>query len=207
MRLVLQIIIYCGIVAATVSGCSGGFTCPFNRPACCDNVLFGCGTFELPGGCSCSDYFLNANFARQYRMVSYRQFPKRAAPMSSGTWRIVATKDDPSSCPLLLQRLSRKVRIRESARQALLNVPGILTLEGKRVGNKLGLSGERSISSLGCRAKMGATVTLRRALIADVRISINAKCRNPTLSCNATYQGTARKLERQDKAVFFDPHV
>ena len=43
-------------LALLISGCSG-LNCPFERPDCCDNFVFGCGPFDLPDGCDCGDYF------------------------------------------------------------------------------------------------------------------------------------------------------
>jgi hypothetical protein len=42
-------------LALLISGCSG-LNCPFERPDCCDNLVFGCGPFDLPDGCDCGDY-------------------------------------------------------------------------------------------------------------------------------------------------------
>ena len=45
------------VTAFALTGCEGGGgVCPWQRPSCCDNNLFGCGPFDLPQGCSCGDY-------------------------------------------------------------------------------------------------------------------------------------------------------
>jgi hypothetical protein len=189
----------CGALSAiflvVMAGC-GGLSCPFQRPSCCDNVLFGCGTFDLPDGCSCSDYFVSSSSAE------LKMLPKEIAPMSrvpkvvrstTGVWRLTARKADSAACPYLPRTIQKKVVVRESRGRAEMKVPGLLSLSGARSGNALSLGGERSIRQYGCRAKMSARILLSSGSSGSVRLVVENKCHSASLSCGVTYVGEIRR--------------
>lgn len=182
-------------LASSLVGCGGGFNCPFERPSCCDNLTFGCGPFDIPQGCSCGDYFSrsfnNIARARQEPLMT----PARARAVgSAGTWRISASQTVSDGCPLLPKSVTYTVLIREKRRRVQVKVPGYLMLRGKRAGRKVRTQGSYSVALLGCRGSVRGDVNLRDPSNASLRVAIDATCENPDLSCDVTYEGSARRL-------------
>ena len=178
-----------------MAGC-GGLSCPFQRPSCCDNVLFGCGTFDLPDGCSCSDYFLSSSSAVSKmltREVAPMSRARRVSRSTTGVWRLTARKADSAACPYLPRTIQRKVVVRESRGRAEMKVPGLLSLSGSRSGDTIALGGERSLRQYGCEAKVNATISLASGRSGSVRLVLDNRCVSANLRCAVTYVGEMRR--------------
>ncbi len=175
-----------------LSGCNGGGgSCPWDRPSCCDNNLFGCGPFDLPEGCSCGDYLSR----------SFQGFPIRssAAPVrqtiaaAGGTWRVLLTKSG-NGCSYLKRRTTATVLIRERNQQVSMKLLGFATLRGNRVGRNVRTRGRVRVPFSRCAADMMSAVSLGSSTAGSVTGSIAVSCAAQSLSCSATYSGHLRKL-------------
>jgi hypothetical protein len=187
------------VLLGVLSGCDGGFDCPFNRPACCDNTLFGCSPYEIPSGCSCGDYFSRSFYSSEpsarISSIAAQVHQRAVSRTSHGTWRFGGSKLDMSACPFIPQRVTRTVLIREKKRQVQIKIPGYTTLRGKRVGNRVRAKGSFSVALIGCRGALSGDMTLRGSYAASARVSLNAQCQNSQLSCQVTFEGTAQRLD------------
>jgi hypothetical protein len=177
------------IVALLASvGCSGGLNCPFQRPQCCDNALFGCGTFDLPQGCSCDDYLSRA--LRDKGLFSAPLVNARALTSANGTWRLSLSQTQ-SSCPGMLRIVSGNVDIRERRGRVSVKTPGYGTLRGRTSRGILRASGVYKPFVAGCSASVSSTMTVRTGQ-GPVRTSIDVNCGQ--LQCSMVYEGQGRKL-------------
>ena len=184
------------LIVCLASGCSGGFDCPFDRPSCCDNVLFGCGPFDLPNGCSCGDYFIKSFSGG----VKSNQTPKAGTISAldlrdtTGTWRAAGQKQIKTACPLLPVAPTTTLLIREETQRVSMKVQGITTLKGLRVGNVIKVQGAYKVPGIGCEAFIKAELTPSSVSTSPLTSTIDVRCINKKLSCNVSYKGTARKL-------------
>lgn len=187
----------CLVMVALLSGCAGGFNCPFNRPSCCDNVLFGCGPFDLPAGCSCNDYFLrsfNGTVLSQGNFSDSKISRASSSSSSSGTWRTRGEKKDVNSCPLLPRTASTTLLIRENTRRVSLKALGYVVLRGVRTGNTIDARGAIKIPALNCMAFIRSTLDITNPSKAPHSVTIDLRCSQPRNSCSSTYRGSAKKL-------------
>jgi len=180
------------VLAIIVAGCNGGGgNCPWERPSCCDNNLFGCGPFDLPQGCSCGDYSSR----------SFQGFPlmTRAAPPPStslsmnGTWRLALQKNG-SACTYLSKQSTSTVLVRERKQQVSMKLVGFTTLRGNRIGKALKPRGRMRIPHPKCSAEVDADVTLTGPATANVVGTVTVTCLDQSLSCTTTYRGNLKKL-------------
>lgn len=176
--------------ALGVSGC-GGVNCPFTRPACCENALFGCGPFDLPQGCSCSDYF-----SRSFSGVPKSQFTA-AIPSSrqifDSTWRVSLEKRS-GDCSYLSNSFQTTLLVRSQGRRLLVRAPGYSRLRGSRTSRSMKVSGKRQISFPRCAIKLDASISLTSSSQGTAQGAIEITCITPALSCSATFSGVARKI-------------
>jgi hypothetical protein len=186
---------FLGTIVALVfalAGCEGGGgNCPWNRPSCCDNHLFGCGPFDLPQGCSCGDYL-----SRSFRGDPLQS---KAAPVRQtlnslqGTWRALLTKNG-NDCSYLKKQTTTTVLIRERNQQITMKLLGLATLRGNRVGRNVRTRGQMRVPLSQCSAEVKSDVTLSSANAGTISGTINVTCRSQNLSCSAAYSGALKKL-------------
>lgn len=176
-------------------GCAG-VQCPFQRPSCCDNVLFGCGPFDLPDGCSCSDYFFSSSSAMSSLSTpdaAPMTRARRAFRSTTGVWQLSSRKTNPAACSYLPQTFRRKIVVRESRGRVELKVPGLASLSGSRSGDRVVLTGTRTTPSYGCLTRMSGVLSLASGSSGAVRINLENRCASSSLYCSATYVGDARR--------------
>jgi hypothetical protein len=184
-------------LASLITGCAGGFDCPFDRPSCCDNVLFGCGPFDLPNGCSCSDYFLKSFSGFKLANQTPRQTLISAQGVladTSGTWRTTGTKTNSKACPLLPASATSTLLIREENKKVSIKLLGYSTLRGNRVGDVVRVQGAYKMPPLGCEAFIKTELTPTSATNSPVTTTVDWKCKVPSRSCTVTYKGNAKRL-------------
>lgn len=178
-------------------GCGGGLDCPFDRPACCDNVLFGCSIWDLPQGCSCEDYAL-----RSFAGVRLANQVPKPPPVTvsgvlgdaSGTWRATGSKTVAGACPMMPVTSTSTVLIREQNRKVSMKILGYGTLSGSRIGDVIRAQGAYKLPGLSCEAFIRAEMVPASALSSPMTVDISWACRNSRQSCQATIKGVARRL-------------
>lgn len=178
-------------VAILFVGCDGGVNCPWDRPSCCDNALFGCGPFDLPQGCSCGDYF-----SRSFQGVPLAKRASRA-PMTAnsmeGTWRASLQKNG-GGCGYLSRNTTATVLVRERQRQVSLKMLGFVTLRGNRFGKNVKPKGQVKLPLRRCTADIATDISLTSAASGTVAGTIRVACQNQTLSCVTSYSGHLKKM-------------
>jgi hypothetical protein len=180
------------VVLIFLTSCGGGFNCPFNRPSCCDNLLFGCGPFDLPQGCSCGDFF--GGSLRSRFSVRQGQVVPMSVTSAGGKWRASVTRQS-STCSGLRSTLVSNVTITQTNDRIVMQVPGVTTLRGKRTGNSVSASGQYTpLSLVGCNAQVSSQMTLTSTSAANIAGSVTMTCRRAANNCSATYTGQAVKL-------------
>jgi hypothetical protein len=185
-------LIVLAIVVSFLTSCGGGLNCPFNRPSCCDNALFGCGPFDLPEGCSCGDFF--GGSLRSRFTVKQGRFVPMSVESAGGKWRVSMQRRS-STCAGLRSSLVSNVKISQTSNRIVLQAPGVATLRGTRSGNTVTASGQYTpMLILGCNAQITSEMKLTSATTADVTGSVNMNCRRAANSCNARFSGKAVKL-------------
>lgn len=175
----------------TFNGCDGGGSCPFERPSCCDNALFGCGPFDLPTGCSCGD-FLSRSF-RGAPLKKRPQISKRTLSSTEGTWRITLSRTA-GGCSYLRNKFNGTLLLRERNNQVSVKLIGFTTLRGQRVDKNVRARGTYRSLFPRCDADIRTTMNLATMTSGSVSSSITVSCANQSLSCSATYSGAAKKL-------------
>lgn len=166
------------LLMLTVAGCGGGL-CPIDVPDCCRNVVFGCGPFELPFGCSCSDY--GYPFTTQSKRVV---LPAAVAPETvwNGT-----LKQRNSSCPGLPDVLKGNLQIFTSSRGVQITVPGYGKLYGQRRSNRYVASGSYSPFTA-CIGKTRVKMAASKERKAHTSVAMSYHC-NGRRVCSAQYDG------------------
>jgi hypothetical protein len=177
------------LAAITVSGCAG-VSCPFNRPACCDNALFGCGPFDLPQGCSCSDYF-SRSFSGAPISQAARQISSRG--VQDSTWRIALEKRS-GSCSYLRNSIQTTLLIRSQGKQLQVKALGYPRLRGTRSSRSMKMRGKHQLSFPACTVQLDASILLTNPSQGTAQGSVEISCSASSLSCSATYSGMARRL-------------
>lgn len=173
------------------SGCDGGGSCPFQRPSCCDNQLFGCGPFDIPQGCSCDDYL-----SRSFQGAPLRGSAGRKALASfstEGTWRVSLRKAT-SGCPQLSTQSQRTIIARERGRRVELKILGYANLRGSRVARLVRARGEYRTLFPRCVADAQVKMSLIDPRSARVSAELQITCAQSALSCAATFEGGAKRL-------------
>lgn len=179
-------------LAISFTSCSGGISCPFTPPSCCENALFGCGPFDLPQGCSCNDYF-SRSFSGGAKSTPARPPRSRKTPRDE-TWRITLRKTS-GSCPYLANQVTGTVLIRSAGNLVQVRPIGYPTLRGTRSRKLLRVRGTQTIGFAGCKAAISGALSQVSSSGGDVSASIDLACRTQVLSCQATFSGQARKVK------------
>jgi hypothetical protein len=189
------------VLSGLLWGCASGFNCPFDRPSCCDNVVFGCGTFDLPSGCSCSDYFLRSfngttlpQTPAQSVMISARSRVRAQRVAAAGTWRATAQKTDFAACPLFPNNVTATLLLRETGSRVSMKLLGYGTMRGLRARNTVRAKGAYKVSALGCVAFVQSQLSLTNPSGSAYTVTLNWSCQSKANSCSATYQGSIKKL-------------
>ena len=178
------------IVSFMMMSCNGGASCPFERPSCCDNALFGCGPFDLPQGCSCGDYF-----SRSFSGGALRVHPKsgkRGELSSDGIWR-VALERTSGGCSYLDDKINQTLLIRERNRKVVVTILGVSTLRGNRMNREAKVRGQFRTISPRCVAEMRGDLSMVSASSLNVSSFVSVVCKQKELSCTASYAGRAKR--------------
>lgn len=173
-------------------GCSG-VSCPFTRPACCDNALFGCGPFDLPQGCSCSDYF-SRSFSGS-PISSPRGVIKRdsVSAVQDSTWRVALEKRS-GDCSYLSNSIRSTLLIRSQGRQIWMKVVGYPRLRGVRSGNLMRARGQSSALFPRCTVAIKSSINLSTSTQGVANGAVEVTCKNSALSCSAQFSGAAQRV-------------
>jgi hypothetical protein len=175
--------------ALALSGCAG-VSCPFTRPSCCDNALFGCGPFDLPQGCSCSDYlsrsFSGAPISRATKQISSRG-------IQDSTWRLSLVRQS-GDCTYLRNSLQTTLLIRSQGKQLQVKALGYPRLRGTRSSRSMKMRGKRQIAFPACTVQLDASILLTTPSQGTAQGSVEISCSASSLSCSATYSGLARRI-------------
>jgi hypothetical protein len=173
-------------------GCSGGGGfCPNNIPSCCYDTLFGCGTFDLPAGCSCSDYGYMSRVDVEKAFGSSKQRNVRSSSGLTGTWSGILKKNT-DSCGSLLKQINGVVRIHQTPRKTSVYVPGFGSLKGSRRARGFRASGSYRPFLSSCKANVTVNFISQKRGIASTQSTVAIACPG-TYSCSATYKGTVQK--------------
>lgn len=190
----LRKIVTSALLVMAVNGCDNGFNCPMDPPSCCFNLVFGCGLFDLPSGCSCSDFFsvpvAPAKLASEKSMVSMENTNISKSPGISGRWDgdLGRVKN---SCSATLLQISGKISVKKEGNSATIEVPNYGVLKGQAKGALTTARG--SYGQSGCRADVGASIRNQRAGRAQSIVNAKISC-SSGLSCRAQFRGDLRKL-------------
>lgn len=190
MRNVVRSAVLACFTLIFLAGCEGG-NCPFQRPACCDNALFGCGPFDLPTGCSCGDYF-SRSFQGVQRVKKESLFT-RADLTIDGSWR-VSLKKTSGGCSYLQDSARGTILARERLTKVSLKLRGVTTLKGDRRHKRVRARGQYKSLFPKCTASLSSTFGLIDSMNANVSGTIVVSCQNAALSCQASYEGRAARL-------------
>jgi hypothetical protein len=180
------------VTAFALTGCEGGGgSCPWQRPSCCDNNLFGCGPFDLPQGCSCGDYITRSFQGMPIGAQSSQS--RQSFASVEGTWRASLIKNG-DGCSYLKKQTTSTVLIRDRNQQVSMKVLGLATLRGNRVGRNIRTRGRVKVPLSQCTANVTSAVSLSSATVGVINGTIVVSCANEKLSCSASYSGNLRKL-------------
>jgi hypothetical protein len=173
-------------------GCAGGGGfCPINIPSCCYDTLFGCGTFDLPAGCSCSDYGYMSRVDAQKAFGSSNKRSFTSNRGLSGTWSGIIQKEN-DSCGSFLKKVNGVVRIHQTPRKTSVYVPGFGSLKGARQSRGFRASGTYRPFMSSCKANVAVKFTTQKRGIAATQTTVSLAC--PGVNrCSATYTGTVQK--------------
>lgn len=189
---VLRHFIISSLCALIFVGCDGsGGNCPWNRPACCDNNLFGCGPFDIPQGCSCGDYFSRSfqGFPIQQKAIP----PRSTLNTMEGTWRVALQKSG-GGCSYLNKQSTATLLVRERNQQVSLKMLGFVTLRGNRIGRTVKPRGQLKVPYPRCTADVTTDINLSSASTGTLTGNVVVSCQNQSLSCSASYRGSLKKL-------------
>ena len=178
------------LVTIMMMSCNGGGSCPFERPSCCDNALFGCGPFDLPQGCSCGDYFSRSFSGSALRAHSKSR--QRVELSSDGTWR-VALERTSGGCSYLDDKVNQTLLIRERNGKVAVSILGITTLRGNRKNREAKVRGQFRTFLPRCVAEMRGDLSMVSASSLNVSSFVSVTCKEKELSCTASYAGRAKR--------------
>ena len=175
------------VCSITLSGCDGSLDCPIDSPRCCDNILFGCGPFDLPQGCSCSSF----RYAPKGRGVSAKS-PTTKTNSFSGSYR-VGLKQDTSNCQGFLKQVTGSIGVRESAGRITVTIPGFGVLRGQSSATELRASGIHKPLFSQCTA-VAQVFMAAQSVGGATSAVVTMNCPQKGRSCSARYMGSAVKL-------------
>jgi len=177
-------------ISLSLVGCNGGLNCPIDTPSCCDNVLFGCGVFDLPFGCSCDQYgrFLSTNVAALKSVSAAKSTP---SPGLNGNWSGILRRSS-ASCSGFLQEARGMLHVTTGKKRTVnVLIPGYGTLKGRRLTGGYRVSGTYSLPRSSCRANIVAKFKKTRNAAGNISARIFYSCRAYT--CSVKYAGAFQK--------------
>lgn len=182
------------LIATSVIGCDNGFNCPMDPPSCCFNLVFGCGLFDLPAGCSCSDFssvlVAPAKLVSSKKLQTIGNTKLSKAPGITGNWDGDLGRVE-NSCSASLSQISGKITVTKASDKATIDVPSYGALRGL---NRGALTTARGIyRQSGCQANVGASIRNLRAGRALAIVNTQLSCKSG-LSCSAQFKGLIRKI-------------
>lgn len=170
------------MIILSLASCGGGLNCPIDPPACCSNVLFGCGTFDLPFGCECSQW----GFGRSVPPQRLSGPITRGADLS-GSWRGPLNRTT-SSCAGLPRTVRGAVAVTTTGQRVTVAIPGYGNLRGTTRATGFSASGALYPFTPLCRADVNTDFTRKNATTNTVRTSLVYTC-GRTRVCSAQYVG------------------
>lgn len=179
------------IVAILAVGCDGGVDCPLERPSCCDNQLFGCGPFDIPQGCSCDDYFARSFHGAVKRESAHAARLRRYT--AQGTWRVSLQKTS-TGCAHLPAQTRRTLIARDRYGRVEFKLFGYTKLRGIRTNRDVRVRGEYRTPFPRCTADIQVHMKIVDAVSATATSTLQVRCSQEALSCDATYSGAARRI-------------
>lgn len=183
------------LLAVAVIGCNNGFNCPMDPPSCCYNIVFGCGLFDLPTGCSCSDFIsvpvAPATLGNSKSRLATEMLNLSKSPGIPGRWDgdLGRVKN---SCSVSFAQVSGNIVVKREGTRAIIEVPNYGVLKGRTKGALTTARG--SYRQGGCQADIGASVRNLRAGKASSVVSANISCKGG-ISCQAQFRGDLRKIK------------
>lgn len=180
------------ISLAGVDSCEDGGDgdCPFDPPRCCYNVLFGCGPFDLPEGCSCRDYGLFFN-----RNISSNVMPMKnasmASPLLGKEWMgtLMQTGGTCSSAPKQVSGIVIVNRRKDG--RVTIAVPGYGNLVGRVRGSTITANGSFTPLFSSCRSQVATTMKKVNSRLSPTRSTFKYVCRSEVV-CDAAYSGVLK---------------
>jgi hypothetical protein len=171
-------------------GCSGA-DCPFTKPSCCDNALFGCGPFDLPQGCSCSDYFSRSFSGVPKTSASTRALSVRG--LQDASWRLDLQRDG-KGCAYLSSSVRNTITIRSLGRRVEVKALGYPKLRGLRTNRSLRARGMHRLIFPRCSITIDASMIQESENKGRVSGTAVIACQQEALSCTTRFTGVAQKL-------------
>ncbi len=182
---------FLGAAVLLCAGCEGGIDCPIDPPACCENVVFGCGLFDLPQGCSCSQYGL-AYTKLPPAPLTAAVAPRSVSPGLSGNWSGILQRGA-TTCSTLPAALRGSVRVAERKGIVNVTIAGYGQLRGKTTTAGYSVTGRYSVPFSSCSAKLATKFTTLRRGTGKAQVQIDYSCSKSKYACSAQYRGTLQK--------------
>ena len=176
-----------GLIAVSLiaGACTGGIDCPINPPECCYNVLTGCQLFDMPQGCSCSDYGLS------YHRVGLALGSSRGA--LSGQWSGILQRKT-ASCTWMKSRIMGSIAISDQNGRISARIPGYGTIRGR--SNSRGCTAAGSYRPLlFCAANVRTNFVSTGSGVGRLDAAVDYSCGGKT-RCTAAYSGVMQRVRR-----------
>lgn len=172
-------------------GCNGILDCPIDPPSCCYNIFFGCDIFEIPEGCTCSQYGLGlSSSSLQTKVLSVRPNSQtKKSPGFIGNWS-GKLKRVSTNCTNTLRTVDGEVRIRKDKQGFRIDIPGYGKLFAEDNHRRIRAKGVYNVAS--CQAEILASLQSIRAGVAKTDVSFRYLCRKD-FQCSAKYNGVINK--------------
>ena len=173
---------FIALIVFCLGGCDNGINCPLDPPSCCYDSLFGCGTFDLPQGCSCSQYGL----FRSFRNQTYGR--AITAKSVAGLWqgRLERTFSTCQGAPAVV---SGSLNVKERRGKVTVSVPYYGSLRGSRTRSGFSVSGAYAPLFSLCDISVRASFLAHSRKSGKLVAAVENRCKFTQTACTATYQG------------------
>ena len=174
-----------------LGGCDSGIDCPLDPPDCCYDVLFGCQLFDMPMGCSCSQYGLG--FATSAKTAPRKKaLTTTPANRLSGNWS-GNLKQSSSSCRGVPKSISGRMHITQRKNKVSIEVPQYGKLRGKVAGRRgFAVVRRYALPIPLCNAFIEADMRSNKPGVGAASAQVNVYCGSEKL-CSASYNGALIK--------------
>ena len=180
-------------LAVFLTGCDIAYDCPVDTPDCCYNVLTGCQLFDLPQGCSCSQYgFGLAATGKAAHISQYLSRTSTSKVGFSGSWSGTLRRSS-SSCAGSLAKLSGVAIIKDRNGRISANIANYGIVKGKKTRQGFSASGTYSTLFSGCSALVNISFKSTGTNTADTNTSVIYSCPFAAASCQMRYHGSLRR--------------